>query len=69
MTTATEGGTAWTKMGEIKHQYLPKVVMADDFEKGWDEYMKVYSDCKPEAFLAEMQTEVDRRIAEAAKYE
>ena len=69
MTTSTEGGTAWTKMGEIKHQYLPKVVMADDFEKGWDEYMKVYSDCKPEAFLAEMQTEVDRRIAEAAKYE
>ena len=69
MTTSTEGGTAWTKMGEIKHQYLPKVVMADDFEKGWDEYMKVYSDCKPEAFLAEMQTELDRRIAEAAKYE
>ena len=69
MTTSTEGGTAWAKMGEIKHQYLPKVVMADDFEKGWDEYMKVYSDCKPEAFLAEMQTEVDRRIAEAAKYE
>ena len=69
MTTSTEGGTAWAKMGEIKHQYLPKVVMADDFEKGWDEYMKVYSDCKPEAFLAEMQTELDRRIAEAAKYE
>ena len=69
LTTSTEGGTAWTKMGEIKHQYLPKVVMADDFEKGWDEYMKVYSDCKPEAFLAEMQTELDRRIAEAAKYE
>ena len=69
LTTSTEGGTAWAKMGEIKHQYLPKVVMADDFEKGWDEYMKVYSDCKPEAFLAEMQTELDRRIAEAAKYE
>ena len=69
MTTSTEGGTAWTKMGEIKHQYLPKVVMADDFEKGWDEYMEAYSACKPEAFLAEMQTELDRRIAEAAKYE
>ena len=69
MTTATEGGTAWTKMGEIKHQYLPKVVMADDFDAAWDEYMKVYSDCNPEAFIAEMQTELDRRVAEAAKYE
>lgn len=69
MTTATEGGTAWVKMGEIKHQYLPKVVMADDFDAAWDEYMEVYSACNPEAFIAEMQTELDRRVAEAAKYE
>ena len=69
MTTSTPGGTAWTKMGEIKHQYLPKVVMADDFDAAWDEYMKVYSDCNPEAFIAEMQTELDRRVEEAKKYE
>ncbi len=69
MTTATPGGTAWTKMGEIKHQYLPKVVMADDFEKGWAEYMKVYEECKPEDFISEMQAELERRMEEAAKYE
>ncbi len=69
MTTATPGGTAWTMMSEIKHQYLPKVVMADDFEAGWEEYMQVYNDCHPEDFVSEMQTELDRRIAEAAKYE
>ena len=69
MTTSTEGGTAWMKMGEIKHQYLPKVVMAEDFDAAWDEYMKVYSDCNPEAFIAEMQTELDRRVEEAKKYE
>lgn len=34
-TTETPGGVAWTKMGEIKHEYLPKVVMASDFEAGW----------------------------------
>ena len=68
MTTATPGGTAWTKMGEIKHEYLPKVVMADDFEGAWEEYMGVYSDCKPEDFLSEMQTELDRRMEVAAKY-
>ena len=43
--------------------------MADDFEKAWDEYMKVYSDCNPEAFISEMQAELDRRVEEAKKYE
>lgn len=68
MTTATEGGTAWTKMGEIKHEYLPKVVMADDFEGAWEEYMEVYNGCNPQAFIDEMQAELDRRMEEAAKY-
>lgn len=69
MTTATEGGMAWTKMGEIKHEYLPKVVMASDFESAWEEYMGVYEGCNPQAFIDEMQTELDRRMEEAAKYE
>ncbi|RKM56393.1 extracellular solute-binding protein [Butyrivibrio sp. X503] len=69
MTTATPGGTAWRSMEDCKHQYLPKVVMADDFEAGWKEYMDAYNACKPEDFLSEMQTELDRRVAEAAKYE
>lgn len=69
LTTSTPGGMAWTKMGEIKHEYLPKVVMADDFESAWDEYMKVYEECDPQAFLDEMQAELDRRMEEAAKYQ
>lgn len=68
MTTATDGGTAWAKMGEIKHQYLPKVVMSDDFSSTWDEYMKVYEGCNPDAFLKEMQEELEKRIENAAKY-
>jgi putative aldouronate transport system substrate-binding protein len=69
LTTSTPGGTAWAKMAEVKHQYLPKVVMADNFDEGWKEYMKVYNECKPQDFISEMQTELDRRLAEAAKYE
>lgn len=61
MTTATPGGVAWTKMGEVKHEWLPKVVMAGDFDSAWSDYMNVYSGCKPEDFLAEMQAELDRR--------
>ncbi len=69
MTTDTPGGTAWTLMGEIKHQQLPKVVMADDFEQGWNEYMEAYKGCHPEDFISEMQDELDRRIEAAKKYE
>ena len=63
MTTATPGGMAWTKMGELKHEWLPRVVMAEDFDSAWDEYMVAYSGCKPEDFLSEMQEELDRRLA------
>lgn len=69
MTTGTEGGMAWVKIGEIKHEYLPKVVMASDFEAAWEEYMGVYDSCNPQAFIREMQTELDRRMEEAAKYQ
>lgn len=69
LTTDTDGGMVWNKMGEIKHEYLPKVVMASDFDAAWDEYMQEYKKCKPEDFVAEMQAELERRLTEAAKYE
>ena len=68
LTTSTPGGTAWNRMGEIKHEYLPKVVMASDFESGWSEYMDAYESCNPQDFLDEMQAELDKRMEEAAKY-
>ena len=62
MTTETPGGVAWTKMVEVKHEWLPKVVMADDFEDGWSQYMEVYNAANPQDFLSEMQAELDRRV-------
>ena len=44
-TTDTEGGMAWNKIGEIKHEYLPQVVMAKDFDAAWAEYMDAYNSC------------------------
>ena len=58
-TTETPGGVAWAKMGECKHEWLPKVVMAKDFDKGWGEYMAAYEACKPGDFIAEMQAILD----------
>jgi len=65
MTTATAGGVAWNKMGEVKHEWLPKVVMSDDFDTLWEQYMEAYEGCNPQDFLDEMQEELDRRIAAA----
>lgn len=68
-TTDTEGGMAWNKIGAIKHEYLPQVVMAKDFDAAWAEYMDAYNSCDPGAFIGELQTELDKRMEEAAKYE
>jgi len=68
LTNKSAGGLAWTMMGEIKHEYLPQVVMASDFDSAWEAYMSAYYACHPEDFLQAMQTELDRRIQEAAKY-
>lgn len=62
MTTETPGGIAWTKMGEVKHEWLPTVVMASDFDSTWDQYMEAYSAVNPQDFLDEMQAELDRRV-------
>lgn len=67
MTTETPGGVAWTKMGEVKHEWLPKIVMSSDFEATWEEYMAAYEAVNPQDFLDEMQEELDRRIAAAAE--
>ena len=61
MTTETPGGVAWTKMGEVKHEWLPQVVMASDFDATWDQYMEAYNATNPQDFLDEMQEELNRR--------
>ena len=63
MTAATKGGEAFYKIKETKQEYLPKVVLAKDFDAVWDEYMEAYSNCHPKDFLDEMQEELDRRAA------
>ncbi|MGF7142095.1 putative aldouronate transport system substrate-binding protein [Anaerotaenia torta] len=62
LTTQTAGGMAWIRMAEVKHNYLPQVIISQDFDSIWEEYMQAYERCRPEDFLAEMQEEVYRRI-------
>jgi putative aldouronate transport system substrate-binding protein len=62
ITTETAGGLAWEKMEETKKQHLPQVVIADDFEAAWSDYLDAYSKAKPEDFFKEVQEAVYDRI-------
>ena len=42
--------------------------MAKDFDSAWDTYMDAYNACNPQDFLDELQTELDTRLEQAAKF-
>lgn len=60
--TDTNAGMAWTMMEECKKEYVPKLVIADDFDAAWETYMEKYKQCNPEDFFAAMQEGVYERI-------
>lgn len=62
LTYSTEAGRVWEAMKETKHIWLPRLVLADDFEKTWKQYKKGYKACQPEIFFRDMQRELNRRV-------
>nr|WP_302599162.1 extracellular solute-binding protein [uncultured Cellulosilyticum sp.] len=65
-TADTDYGLAKVNMDEVKHEWLPKVVMAGDFESAWDQYMKVFNErVDVEAYENALTEEVQRRVAVA----
>ena len=68
VSTDTKGGTAWKKMGEVKHKWLPAIVISKDFEADWASYMEAYQGCNPQDFLKEAQAEVDARLKTAQSH-
>lgn len=62
LTTDSEAGRVWEQMNSVKREFLPKVVMTDDFDAMWAQYMERYTACRPEIFFAEMQQELERRL-------
>ena len=63
LTSDTPNGLVWANMAEVKHAQLPLVCKADDFEKAWEEYMKVYNEtCDVQVFLDSLDAEIQRRI-------
>ncbi len=57
--TDSDAGMAFYNMGEVKHQYLPMLVMTKNFDSQWNAYMTAYSAAKPEIFINYMQEILD----------
>lgn len=57
----TPHGKAFKDIEALKHKYLPRLVMTDDFESVWAEYLAAYSECHPEYLFDELTAEVRRR--------
>ena len=59
----TPYGQAKQAMADVKHKWLPQVIMAEDFESAWQSYMEEYEqEVDVEAYEAELTSEVQRRI-------
>lgn len=61
VTEATEYGKVSKKINDIKHKYMPLMVMSDNFEKTWDEYNTEYSKANPQIYFDALTDEVHRR--------
>ena len=55
------GCLAYKQMTDCKHEWIPKVVKAQNFESAWKKYMKAYDACKPEDYIEEMQYKLDEK--------
>ena len=58
-TSKTQGGQAYIEIGELKHEYLPMLVLTSDFEKLWKEYVEKYNEIDIQAMLNESQKALD----------
>ncbi len=62
LTESSEAGRVYGEIEELKHTWLPRVVMSEDFETTWAQYMEAYQSCCPEILYEDMQRELERRI-------
>lgn len=54
---------AWRKMDDVKKEWLPKIIMSDDYPAAWKEYMEAYhKEVDVAAYEKELTDEVARRI-------
>ena len=60
-TEATDYGKVSKKISDIKHKYMPLMVMSDDFEAAWETYVTEYEQADPQIYFDALTAEVHRR--------
>ena len=63
-TEATDYGKVSKSISDIKHKYMPLMVMSDDFEATWEEYNNAYNALNPQIYFDALTAEVHRRCGE-----
>lgn len=64
LSSNSEAGQIRDRMDEIKHKWLPQVIMSDNFESAWNSYMEEYYACDPQTYYEILQAEVDRKVSQ-----
>lgn len=57
----TPAGQTKARLDEVKHIWLPQIIMAQDYEAAWQEYMAAYEACNPEIYYTALQEELEKR--------
>ena len=62
LSSGSDAGKVRDRLDEIKKSCMPQVIMAEDFDSAWEEYMEDYEKCQPEIYFQDMQKELERRV-------
>ena len=57
--TTSECGKVKNNLEAVKKRWLPQVIMADDFDAAWDQYMEEYNACDPHIYFDYLQQKVN----------
>ena len=64
ITDETDYGKVMKQIDAAKHKYLPLLVMSNDFESSWEEYVDEYNQIDSQIYFDELTAEVRRRAAQ-----
>ena len=56
----SRGGAVRDEIDAVKRNWLPQVIMSDDFDAAWTAYMDAYQDCDPDIYFDVLQEHLDR---------
>lgn len=69
LTADTTEGEVMDRLDQVKHNYLPQVIMSQDFDSTWESYTEQYHACNPDILYGALQKELIRRLDQSEQAE